>query len=529
MARSAELRVLAQIGPWPAADRLIAYRGRLWFSTSVKGVNHNSADLWSIDPASGDTRYERYLFSQDAGIAAVHGGLLFWPHEDMRMGGGYGVISVTDGKNWRNLYLPSASRMLHTHAVSEWNGKLVVAMAGWNSALATSSDLGRTWKTLIDDEPREGGFHRYNGLGVLGDRLVVRHWERSGVSVSEFRDGKMRKTPGWPKGVDVSELVVFQHALYAIVRTQDDVTELWHIAGDDYRANKISISPRGLDLRAITSDGQSLWLAVRTPDGGQLWSSRDGVEFMLAHSFGGGTPVSITSLGENQIYVGGKSDDGQAIVWGPREPATAASQTFARAGLPAVPSCSHSELGGRRLHQDLHDELQGIDNYQRHGSGLLEAIGNLVSKRPPPGFFARFLEVELPEQPIEVFGGQFSVPAREIGLWHLINAMEANCEASVPVRLLEPPWSRKSNGPQKWFDPLLVAMRVIQQLRQNDRSTIDALVTRLDRSNDPDWLQSQIVGTLTAITGQRFAYDFDEWHNWWRGARGEWPDQAFAE
>ena len=30
----------------------------------MKFRNHNSADLYSYDPVSGDTRYERHLFSQ---------------------------------------------------------------------------------------------------------------------------------------------------------------------------------------------------------------------------------------------------------------------------------------------------------------------------------------------------------------------------------------------------------------------------------------------------------------------------------
>ncbi len=75
--RAAEqLKILTHVGPWPVVDRLIGYRGKLWFSNSVKGRNHNSADVWSYDPASGNLRYERYLHSQDAGGPIVHRGLL---------------------------------------------------------------------------------------------------------------------------------------------------------------------------------------------------------------------------------------------------------------------------------------------------------------------------------------------------------------------------------------------------------------------------------------------------------------------
>ena len=53
--------------PWQGVSSLIEFRGRLWFANSVKFVNHNSADLYSFDPVSGQARYEKHLFSQDAG------------------------------------------------------------------------------------------------------------------------------------------------------------------------------------------------------------------------------------------------------------------------------------------------------------------------------------------------------------------------------------------------------------------------------------------------------------------------------
>ena len=37
-----------EIGPWPVVSRLIGYGDRIWFANSVKGANHNSADLHSI-------------------------------------------------------------------------------------------------------------------------------------------------------------------------------------------------------------------------------------------------------------------------------------------------------------------------------------------------------------------------------------------------------------------------------------------------------------------------------------------------
>lgn len=52
-AADSKWEVRAQVGPWPVISQVIGYRGRVWFANSVKGRNHNSADLWSLDPESG--------------------------------------------------------------------------------------------------------------------------------------------------------------------------------------------------------------------------------------------------------------------------------------------------------------------------------------------------------------------------------------------------------------------------------------------------------------------------------------------
>jgi len=68
---AAPLVRLAQPGPWSGISGLIGCGARLWFVNSVKFVDHNSADLYSYDPGTGTTRYERHLFSQDAGDPVV--------------------------------------------------------------------------------------------------------------------------------------------------------------------------------------------------------------------------------------------------------------------------------------------------------------------------------------------------------------------------------------------------------------------------------------------------------------------------
>lgn len=77
-------QIVARIGPWPVVSNLIAFRGRIWFVNSVTGRNHNSADIYSYAPSNGALRYERHLFSQDAGRPTAGDGWLYWPFEDDR-------------------------------------------------------------------------------------------------------------------------------------------------------------------------------------------------------------------------------------------------------------------------------------------------------------------------------------------------------------------------------------------------------------------------------------------------------------
>ncbi|MEL7315165.1 MAG: hypothetical protein AAFN08_09460 [Cyanobacteria bacterium J06559_3] len=72
-----ELVPLATPGPWWDVMQLVGYGDRLWFTNSAAGTNHNSADIYSYDPATQTTRYEQHLFSQDAGEPVVAGGLLY--------------------------------------------------------------------------------------------------------------------------------------------------------------------------------------------------------------------------------------------------------------------------------------------------------------------------------------------------------------------------------------------------------------------------------------------------------------------
>ncbi|MEO1623150.1 MAG: hypothetical protein AAFU53_19225 [Cyanobacteria bacterium J06632_3] len=45
------------------------------------------------------------------------------------------------------------------------------------------------------------------------------------------------------------------------------------------------------------------------------------------------------------------------------------------------------------------------------------------------------------------------------------------------------------------------------QIEQGDETTIASLITRLANTEDPQWLQGDIVGALSVLTGESFGYD----------------------
>ncbi len=521
-AQAEELAIIARPGNWPVADRLIPFQNRIWFATAVKGVDHNSADIWSFDPASDELRFEHFLFSQDAGHPAVHDSLLYWPHEDMRIGLGMGAVSVTNGRDWQNLFLPSNSYMMHTHAVTSWNDRLVAAMAGWNSVLAASSDGGKSWQQLIDAPPSTGSFHRYNNVVSLDERLFVRHWQDTGTTLKEFRDGELHPVKGWPRNRHFSQLTVFQNALYALVDSNENTTELWRLDSDG--AQQTAHDPAAFNPQLLTTDGDALWAVTYQAGRGQLWSSTGGNRFTAHSTFTGGVPYSVAALAPGKIYVGGEGADGRAILWGPDSP------------MPK-PTAILVDLPKRAEHAPWTDEFRTraqrlrvlLGNEQTYGErNILRAeLEDILQQNPPPDFFTPMLDVEAPKLTLGLFGGRLQVPAQDFARWHILGAMGRNGERNIPLELLEPDWNQPSNRPQKWFDPLLIAIEAIHLSGQNDRATIDALIRRLDKPQEPAWLQSQVTGTLAAVTGAGFAQDKAAWKAWWKNSKDEWMPGTF--
>jgi hypothetical protein len=163
---------LAEVGPWPVVSRLIGYDGRLWFANSVKGRNHNSADVYSFDALSGELRYERHLFSQDAGRPLVAGGLLYWPFEDGRVSLGWGDFMVTNGADWR-LGVIDTAEIFHVHDLAKVGGRLVAGTSAWRAGFQVSDDGGRTWHPIYDHPTPERQVSRITELIEVNGRALA--------------------------------------------------------------------------------------------------------------------------------------------------------------------------------------------------------------------------------------------------------------------------------------------------------------------------------------------------------------------
>jgi hypothetical protein len=113
-----------------------------------------------------------------------------------------------------------------------------------------------------------------------------------------------------------------------------------------------------------------------------------------------------------------------------------------------------------------------------------------------------------------MFGGRKKVPADRMARWYLLWAVAMNGHGGIPRGLLETPWTARPNGAEKYLLPPPGAAWAMARLGQRDPLTVSALIRRLERAGDPAWLDGDIVGALTVLTGQRFGYDRARWRRW---------------
>lgn len=511
------LPVLAKIGPWPVVSKLIAYQGRIWLANSVKGRNHNSADLYSYDPATGTLRYEHHLFSQDAGDPLVADGLLYWPYEDGRFSLGLGHYDVTDGRTWESGTIYGA-RSFHTHAMAALDGRLIAATSAWRGKLQSSGDGGRHWRLDYDHPTPEGRVTRFVDLVSVNGMIFGNLVSRDGQGLRRLDTGEAQAPPGWPENRALVAVTSSATTLYGLVREADG-TALWRSDGIS------SVQLYGPDdnwpAQDIAAATDGLWVMTAEGDGSVIWHSTDGQAWRAVWRLDGGQPQEIL-VHKGQVYAAGRGGtDGRGILWGPAP--TAAStpnvlQTPPPLKTPPRPNSRDWEAAGAEL-----DRLLGEpETFANHGRKLRGMLFALVRESPPPGFFADRLDALMPGDPVSLIGGAVRVEARTLGRWLLLWAMAAAGQGPVPPNLIAAPWTAPENPSEKYFETAPIAIWTAGSLGQDDRATIDALIERLDRPGDPDWLAGDVIGALTAITDQRFGYDVAAWRDWWAGVAATW-------
>lgn len=487
----------------------IGFAGRVWFVNSVKGRNHNAADLYSYDPATGATRYERHLFSQDGGRPMVTEGRLFLPFEDSRFSLGWGHFLVTDGVRWELGTIPNG-QIFHTHVMTAIGDRLVAATSAWRAGLQVSDDGGVTWTQIYDHPTPERRVSRIVDLAVAGDLVFGSLIQGNTRRLLRFDGADVAEVPGWPEDRPIRGLASHDGAVYAIVREADG-SAIWRT--DGYDSRQVAGPDADWRLRDITADARGLWAVGGGPDGGVVWHSADGVDWSVVWRIAGGEPLELTIHAGN-VYVAGMGSD-SGILWGPPAPA---SQGVVVA--PAWPAILEPELEADAV-VSLDRLLEDPDAYT--GRALLrDAIFALSGAPGAADVFADRLMARAPDQPVGLIGGRVRISSTTLRRWLLLWGMTLAGEGRVPPELIAEPWSLAPNSSEKYFNSPPAAMRAAAAIGQNDAETIDALIERLGLRDDPLWLRGDAVGALTELTGQRYAYDFDGWQEWWAVERGDW-------
>lgn len=504
------LALLARVGPWSAVSGLIGFRERLWVVNSVKHVDHNSADVYSYDPRHGTVRYERHLFSQDAGRPTATGGFLYWPFEDARFSSRRGEYMVTNGRDWQWRSLPHGP-VLHLHAMLAEGRTLYAATGGFKAGLQRSDDGGVTWRVMYEHRNAAGSFSRLVSLASLRGTIYAALYasDEPGVKLLRLRGDALLPMPGWPEGESASDLVVFRGWLYAL-HSAGQGTGVWRT--DGRRVQQV----HGLDrasVRAMAAGRDALWAVSAEHDGGTLWRSEDGVTWRAHDRIGHDEPVDV-AVYAGRPYVGAIGADGRGALYGPPAPA-AIERTEARtSSLPPRPSPTDgSELA--TLLSALDPAIADLAAFEHEGGSLVALIEPIIAIASEPAAAAiagRIGTAGNGDAPSR-FTGHSEPTAQKVD-WYLLWALARIGRGRVPPVLLDAPWQVAPHRSEKYAAPSPAAAWTAGELAQHDESTLALLVARLDRDDDPPWVRGDLVGALTAITGCRFGYDVAKWREW---------------
>ncbi len=491
------LHVLARTGPWPYASRLIGYRGRLWFANSVKYKNHNSADIWSLNPQTLEKRLERNLFSQDAGTPIISNNILYWPLEDALLANGNGVIASTNGDDWQNHIIDTAL-IYHTSEVHEWRDGLLAVTGARNAGLHYTQNGGQNWQEIYDHETPHTHISRIRNVTLWNDALYATLRDEKTQRLVKWTGTSFETVKAWPLNRTVRGLTLHRNALFAIIGRGKNA-EIWRYDGDS--AQNLNHKAHFIDL---TTDGTSLWAVTRD---GDLFSITEKLQWRQHARITGGIPYEITAI-DGAIYVAGAGNDKRSIIWGPKQ------HVISNAPKPSLPNpypITQTDINWDILGAEIDAIISDKQLYtSRRNPKLSALIERAIKGGAPNGFFAKRLKTNIPDINVSTFGGNAQTKASDIIHNLILRSMAQSGHANVPIKFLKTPWSAPQNSYEKYLALPLSALKAIADTGQNDKATIAALIARLDY-DDPDWFRSQVIGTLIAVTGKHYGYNVESW------------------
>ena len=338
------------------------------------------------------------------------------------------------------------------------------------------------------------------------------------------QSGTMGFAPGMPEGARPRGLIAWRDRVVFLLRDG----ERWALWSHDGLTAKKLAGDLGPWQRPVLGAGAgALWVAEGGEGGGteegneaRLWRSAAGNDWQVFARLPGGRPSGIATLA-GAVFVTGAGADGRGLLWtqAPQEP------TAALTGMPDLPRRSPqplpfadwSEAGAR-----LDALLDGPESYARHGRALRDLVFRLAQAEPPAGFFAARLSRPLPDQTLSLIGGAVEQPAADLGRWILLWGMALAGNGPVPSALLSAPWSLPDNPSQKYFGAAPAALAAVALTGQRDRASLQTIVERLGRAEEPAWLRGDALGALNALTGERLGVDVAAWQAWWREVGETW-------
>ena len=490
---------LARPGPWAGVSGLIAYHGKLYLVNSQIFVNHNAADIYSYDPGAQTLRFERHLFSQDAGTPAIIDGFLYWPYEDPRFSTTHGEYAITDGQRWQ-WRLATGVRGFHVHAMRGHQGALYALSSDWRGRLYRTTDQGQHWVQLYDHPTPDRRVSRITDMTTLGPDLylALTAWAETGVKLLRWDGSRVTPVSGWPQGRSIGALVTFNGAIYAVNRT-DDASRLWRSANDQPATPITALD--GTRVQALAATPNGLWAVSNGGDGGLLWHSADGLTWRRRQTFPA-LPVAIT-VAHGQVFVGTHDPKRGGALWGPSTPRPFPPSSR-QVTLPPPPT---TPLRPDPLAQALH-ELDAIltappgTSFRRR---LFNALRPLALSRDPKAgqALSERLRWTLPQTSVSLIGGKVNLPMARLARWYLLHAIALNGHGRIPTRLLTTPWTSPTNTAEKYFEPAIAAAWAVAEIGQRDDATIEALSTAL-HSELPNWAKGDIRAALYRLDGRPF-------------------------